>query len=348
MPEAALGKARTLAEVIDLGALRDWMDAQGLGRGPLENTERLGGGTQNILLRFEREGRAYVLRRGPPTLREGSDRAMAREARVLSALERTDVPHPRLIALCEDPDVIGAVFFLMEAIEGVNAVESALPVAARRRAGLEFIEAVAVLGDIDPHTVGLADFGRPEGFLARQAGRWMGQLESYARYPQWPGMSGLPDPEPIARWLHDHCPAETRPGILHGDCHFANAMFGPGTGKLLALVDWEMSTLGDPLLDLGWTVATWPGEDYRMFDLGEGYPTLGELVAAYRAISARPLDALSWYGVCACFKLGSILEGTYARALSGQAPMAVGERLHHLAQQLFRRAERLISGNLTL
>ena len=339
---------RALSETVDFDALCRWMDEQCIGHGPLEGVEPLGGGTQNILIRFRRDGQPYVLRRGPPDLRHGSNQAMSREAQMLAALDGTGIPHPNLVALCKDESVIGAVFFLMESIKGVNAVESGLPAEARRRAGLEFIEAVANLGEIAPETVGLSGFGQPEGFLGRQAGRWMGQLESYAKYPEWPGTSDLPDPEPIARWLEDNCPAETRPGILHGDCHFANAMFDPESGELMALIDWEMSTLGDPLLDLGWTIATWPGEDYRMFELGEGYPKLGELIAAYAARSTRSMDSLPWYGVCACFKLGSILEGTYARALAGRAPLVVGKRLHDLTQMLFGRAERLMSGNLTL
>ena len=161
------------------------MSQQGLGDGPLEDVSKISGGTQNIMLRFTRSGRPYVLRRGPKHLRPRSNVVIMRETQVLAALAGTDVPHPHLIASCDDPSVLGdAVFYLMEPIDGFNAGEE-LPAlhagdpAVRFRMGLSMADALAKLGAVDYLAVGLGDFGKPEGFLERQVPRWLSELESY-------------------------------------------------------------------------------------------------------------------------------------------------------------------------
>ena len=164
-------------EQVDFDILSTWMEGQGLGAGTIEVAELLAGGTQNILLRFERAGRAFVLRRPPPHLRKNSNETMRREARVLAAIGDSAVPHPRLIAGCPDETVIGASFYLMEPIDGFNPT-GGLPdyhagdPAVRRAMGLSLVDGIAALGAVDYLEVGLEGFGKPEGYLERQVERW--------------------------------------------------------------------------------------------------------------------------------------------------------------------------------
>lgn len=337
---------------VDLGALQAWLDGEGLGTGPLERVERLSGGTQNILLRFCRSGRDYVLRRPPPVLRANSNETMRREARVLKALSGTAVPHPGFIAGCDDENVIGAAFYLMEPIDGFNATQG-LPAlhagdaAMRNRMGLAMVDAIAALSQVDYRAVGLEGFGKLDNWLERQVGRWASQLASYADMPGWTGPAGIPGVERVARWLDDHRPAGMQPGIIHGDFHFGNVLFRHDSGELAAVVDWELCTLGDPLLDLGWLIATWPeGDQPHATDVAitpwEDFATPGELIARYAAQTGRDLAALDWFAVLACYKLGIILEGTHARACAGKAPRETGDRLHAHTVHLFERALRRI------
>jgi aminoglycoside phosphotransferase (APT) family kinase protein len=332
---------------VDLDALGGWMDAQDLPQGPFTRVELLGGGSQNILLRLERGGRAYVLRRPPLHKRTNSDETMRREARVLGALQGTDVPHPGLIAACPDESILGAAFYLMEPIEGFNPV-SGLPAlhasdaAVRSAMGHAFVDAIIALGRIDHEAVGLGDFGRVSGYLERQVGRWRSQLESYSDLDGYPGPA-IPGVTEVASWLERNRPTTFSPGIIHGDYHLANVMFDHGSARLTAIVDWELSTVGDPLVDLGWIMATWPHDDGSN-DAGfciepwDGFPTAAALVDRYRAASARDLSAITWYAVLACYKLGIILEGTHARAAAGKADTGVGDMLHAMTLGLFWRA----------
>ncbi len=338
-------------EILDLDALAGWMGARGLGRGPLTGVERLGGGTQNVLVRFERAGRAYVLRRPPEHKRENSDETMRREARVLAALAGSDVPHPGLIAAEPSTDVLGAAFYLMEPIDGFHA-PSGMPEphrshpTLRQGMGFAMVDGIVALGAVDHQAVGLGDFGRPENYLARQVGRWRSQLASYSTLPEYPGPD-IPGVERVAHWLDDHRPPAFRPGIIHGDFHLGNVLFSRTGPELAAIVDWELTTVGDPLLDLGWLLSTWPEEGYptgaaMAVQPWTGFPAATELVARYRARSERDLSAIDWYVVLACFKLGIILEGTHARACAGRAPKETGDMLHAMTVGLFERALRMI------
>lgn len=335
------------AALVDFGVLADWMDGQALPGGPFEKVERLGGGTQNILLRFRRGDREYVLRRPPAHLRPKSNDALRREARVLAALDGTGVRAPRLIAACADEGVMGgAVFYLMEPVDGFNPTTT-LPgphagdPAVRHRMGLEAATALAELGAVDHVAAGLGDMGRPQGFLERQVGRWLAELESYGALAGYPGPR-IPGLTEVASWLEANRPHDWRPGIMHGDYHLANLMYSFTGPEVAAIVDWEMCTIGDPLLDLGWLVATWPDEETAplagAIGAAGGLPSTGELAAAYAARSDRDLSALTWYAVLACFKLGIVLEGTHARAFAGKAAKDVGDLLHATTLGLFARA----------
>ncbi len=330
------------------------MTGHGLGSGPLEDVSEITGGTQNVMLRFRRDGCEYVFRRGPRHLRPVSNTVILRETRVLGALAGTDVPHAGLIAVCEDTSVLGdAVFYLMEPVTGFNA-GSGLPAlhaadaAVRHGMGLSMADAAARLGAVDHVAVGLADFGKPEGFLERQVPRWLSELESYTQFDNYPGPD-IGDVEAVAGWLRERQPSSFAPGIMHGDYHAANVMFSPAGPEVVAIVDWEMSTIGDPLLDLGWMLATWyrPGREpvlpNQLMGAG-GLATPQELVDRYAANTTRDLSDIDWYTVMACFKLGIILEGSNARAAAGLARREIGDVLHTATVRLFERAAAIMEG----
>lgn len=334
--------------LVDLERLAPWMDRQGLGSGPIEQPRPLTGGTQNLLLGFQRAGRDYVLRRPPLHPRQDGNKTIAREAKVLAALATTDVPHAALIAACDDVSVLGAGFYLMEPVAGFNA-SAGMPAlhagdpGIRRQMGLSMVDGLLKLGEVDYRAVGLEGFGKPEGFLQRQVARWLSQLESYGDYQGWPGAADLPGLEAIALWLNQHCPAQFSPGILHGDYHLSNVMFSNRGPQLAAIVDWELATIGDPLLDLGWLVVTWPGADGRgagtiHVQPWDGFPDAQALIQRYRAGTRRSLADLDWYIVLAGFKLGILLEGSYARACAARSPMEVGRTHHASALRLFEQA----------
>jgi aminoglycoside phosphotransferase (APT) family kinase protein len=339
-------------EVVDFAALTRWMDDQKIGQGPVEDITSLQGGTQNLLFRFRRGQRAFVLRRPPEHPRANSNDTMRREARVLAALLDTGVPHPKLIAACSSEDVLGAAFYLMEPVDGFNATVG-LPAlhasdpAIRRRMGLSLIEGIAALGRIDHVKVGLSGLGRPENFLARQVERWRSQFETYRQFDGWPGGDDLPGLREVGEWLEDRRPQRFEPSIIHGDYHLANVMFRYDAPELAAIVDWELVTIGDPLVDLGWVLATWPDPSGPVpgtvgVKPWSGFPAAGELIEHYSLHSGRDVSGIAWYKVLACYKLGIVNEGTYARACAGQASMETGKYLHQFAIGLFERAGRWI------
>jgi aminoglycoside phosphotransferase (APT) family kinase protein len=271
---------------------------------------------------------------------------------MLAALAGTAVAHPRLIADCPDEHVIGAAFYLMEPIQGFNAT-TGLPAlhagseALRHRMGLALVEGIAALGAVDYRAVGLEGFGKPDRYLERQVGRWRAQLASYAEFPDWTGPGAIPGVNNVAHWLERHRPDRFEPGILHGDYHLSNVLYRFDGPELAAIVDWELTTVGDPLLDLGWLMAMWPPD--HTADLADpttvtavtpwrGFPKAAELVNHYRGMTSRDLSHIEWYAVLACYKLGIILEGTFARASAGRAPRETGDKLHAKTVDLFERA----------
>jgi aminoglycoside phosphotransferase (APT) family kinase protein len=334
--------------LVDLDRLRGWMDACSLESGPIIDPAPLAGGTQNVLLRFHRGNREFVLRRPPSHPYMDGNRIMRREARVLTALAGTDVPHPHLIQACDTDDVLGAAFYLMEPVDGFNANVGMLELHAnslkvRHEMGASLADGLATLGRVDHVAAGLGDLGKIDGFLERQASRWRSQLEKYHAYEGWPGPGGLPRIDEIEAWLRENRPKDFRPGLMHGDYHLANVMFRCDGPELAAIVDWELTTIGDPLVDLGWMLATWP--DPTGTTIGsvgaipwDGFPSSLELAERYAKGSTRDLSAIRWYAVLGCYKLGILQEGTFARAFAGKATMAQGERLHKATLGLLERA----------
>jgi aminoglycoside phosphotransferase (APT) family kinase protein len=336
------------------GPLADWIDAhdqQLPGEGAVAAVRALAGGTQNAIFLVERPGGSFVLRRPPRHLRANSNETMQREARVLAALAGTAVPHPHLYAACGDPEVIGACFYAMEVIDGFSGLRD-LPPRYRadpewvRQMPIALVDAAAQLASIDPIAAGLADFGRADGWLERQATRWRRQLDSYSQLSGYEGPE-IPGVDEVGKWLDEQRPPTCRIGIIHGDLQWANVMFAYDSPRLVAIVDWELSTLGDPLLDLGWILQSIsepgdpPGHSGPLPD-HEGLPPRHELVARYAEVSGRDVTDINWFFVLACYKLGIILEGTWARALAGQAPREIGEQLHAYTLWLFAKARQLI------
>ena len=339
----------------DVDALSAWMDDRNLGDGPITNVIELTGGTQNILVQFERAGRSFVLRRPPVHKRKNSDETMRREACVLGAIADTDVAHPALIAAEDGVDVLGAAFYLMEPIKGFNP-GMGLPDLHRNSAeiqramGVALVDGASALGAVDYLAVGLVGFGRPDGYLERQVARWRSQLDGYGEVSsEW--RPDIPGVDAVGDWLEANRPTHFEPGIIHGDYHTSNVMYRYDSADLAAVVDWELATVGDPLLDLGLIVGfgtpdpDGAGGVAPNEQLLEAFPPADELIARYGERSTRDVSAANWYGVLACYKTGIILEGTNARAMAGKASREFGDLLHAVTLSLFRRAHVLMAAS---
>ena len=321
------------------------------GSGPVRRVEPLLGGSQNPVFRMSREGGEFVLRRPPRRPLADGDKTMLREARILAALRATEVPHARLFAACSDREVIGSAFYCMALVDGFTPVGQLPPPydadpSWRRAMAFSLIDAAGALDAVEPAAVGLADLSKTDGWLERQVARWRNQLDGYRDFASY-GEPRLPGVDLLGRWLDAHRPQTCRIGLIHGDLQFPNTMFHHDEPRVAAIVDWELSALGDPLLDLGWILTSWlepgdpPGREPQVLSKG-GFPTRAELVERYAAQTGRDVTDIGWYFVLACYKLGIILEGTWARALAGQVPIETGEMLHDYASWLFAKGLQLI------
>ena len=251
-------------QLVDLKALEAWMDAEGLpGAGEALQVAPIGGGASNEIFALERGEHSMVLRRPPDPVPPGRNQTMLREYRVLHALRDSDVPHARARGRCEDESVLGACFYVMDRVEGWSPMQMGghwpAPfdddLDARRDLAFELVDAIARLGQVDWRAAGLDGFGKPEGFLDRQVDRWLHHLSQFQ-------FREIPRLDVAAAWLRAHTPASFRPGIIHGDYQFANVMFREGApATMAAIVDWEMATVGVPLLDLAWVLMSWPNPD---------------------------------------------------------------------------------------
>jgi aminoglycoside phosphotransferase (APT) family kinase protein len=337
--------ARLHGDVIDLRALEHWMDGVGLGAGAVEMVTTLTGGSQNILIRFTRGKRDFVLRRPPIHSGPAHDDSIRREAKVLFGLATTDVPHPQFIAACDDRAILGSAFFLMEPIEGFNAADGlpspfAEDANAQASMSCSLVDALATLSRIDPFEVGLATPDRARGWCERQVARWISQLNSYEQFDGWPG-GDIANLGEVCDLLNDRSDVSFKPGFVHGDFHVANVMFRYDRPEVAAIVDWELATFGDPLLDLGHLLATWPRHNGRasaatVLDVA-GFVSGESLVERYAHKTSRGVDDLDWYYSLACLRLGVLLEGTYARACAGLIPMDVGLHFHDMTVALFEQ-----------
>ena len=335
----------------DQAALQRWLREEGLGE-TVTDIEPLTGGTQNIVVRLLVDGRPMVLRRPPVHPRPTSDKTMLREIAALRTLAGTPVPHPGFIAGCDDLDVLGVVFYLMEEVDGFNPGDSMDEAYVRNpewrhQVGLSYAASLAKLGNVAWEGSPLAELKRPGSFLERQVPQFLRLLESYRHDKYAPESLAVAD---LAEWLESNRPADGEPGIIHGDPHLSNVLLRRDKPELAAFVDWEMCTVGDPLLDLGWMLICWPLDTYTIAAGAElaalgGLASRRELLDAYLAADGRETSSLDWYVAMACFKLGIVIEGTWSRFLVGQAGRDAGERLHANAQNLIDIGTRVAKGD---
>jgi aminoglycoside phosphotransferase (APT) family kinase protein len=314
-----------IRELLRPDALARWMDARHLpGAGEPLEARFISGGASNEIFEIVRGDARMVLRRPPRRVPKGRNESMLREYRVLAALKDSGVPHTRALAVCDDPGLLGACFYLMEYVDGWSCMNRdgwppPFDTDLEARAGLahELVDAIARLGNVDWRARGLEGFGKPEGFHERQVDRWLAHLAGFT-------FRDLPGLDEAAAWLRGYMPRSYVPGILHGDYQFANVMFHHGApARMAAIVDWEMSTIGDPLLDLAWVVMAWPNPDEDRASSGyvdyTGMPTREELLDRYACVSGRAVDEIDYYVILARFKMAVVLEGGYARYVQGGA-----------------------------
>lgn len=322
-----MGESASAAELTELlvpeEALRRWIGDSLPGEGPFSLT-RVTTGHSNELFALERGGHSWLLRRPPRVANAPGAHDMAREHRILAALDGTDVPHAKPVLFCEDPEVIGAPFFVMEKIDGVALYDS-IPEAIsgpdqRRRVGEELFDTLASLHNVDWNGIGLGDLGRPDGFTERQVPRWMKQLASYQTRP-------LPDLEEAGRLLEASVPTMQRAALIHGDYGLHNVLFRASEPvELLAVLDWETATIGDPLMDLGYLLGLWlEGDEPQRWTSTalpypiDGYPPRRDMALRYAERTGLDLSEIQWYRAVAQLRIACILEGAYTRYARGDA-----------------------------
>jgi aminoglycoside phosphotransferase (APT) family kinase protein len=305
---------------IDQTKVTAWFDEHVPGvESPLTFT-LIAGGHSNLTYRVEDQaGSAWVLRRPPLGHVLATAHDMSREFTIISALGPTDVPVAPAVGLCTDDAVNGAPFYVMDFVDGLvvrdAAAARAMPEAARRRAGQSIADTLARIHAVDPDEVGLGGLGKKEGYIARQLKRWYGQWnQSKTR--------DLPAVDEVHDALSARIPEQGRPSIVHGDYRLDNCMTGED-GDVIAVLDWEICTLGDPLADVGLLMVYWNEPDDESTALPtaptmvEGFPSRQELLDRYATASGRDLSAIDFYVAFGYWKLACIVEGVYARYVGG-------------------------------
>ncbi len=346
---ATLGPV-TEAHRFDERRLADYLHAQGLTAFEAGlSAQQYQGGQSNPTFRLEASGQHFVLRKKPPGELLPSAHLVEREYRVMKALGETDVPVPGMLVLCEDVDVIGQAFFVMEHVEGRVPSAPGLPEAgsAEERGAIydAMNDVLARLHSVDWREVGLEDYGKPTDYVARQVSRWTRQYEA-ARHRSIPSMDAL------IEWLPAHIPDEEETTIAHGDYRLDNMILHPTEPRVVAVVDWELSTLGHPLADLAYNCMTYHLPEGPLWKgLGEidcealGIPSEKDYVAAYCRRTGRDgVPDWDFFMAFGLFRLASICQGVYARAVQGNASsenaLIVGEKAPMLADAGWSFAQR--------
>ncbi|MCF8588649.1 phosphotransferase family protein [Gordonia liuliyuniae] len=318
---------------LDLAVLGDWLPRHVDGAGSDLAATLIAGGKSNLTYRITDGSSSWILRRPPVGHLLATAHDMGREFRMMSALAPTAVPVPTMYAMCEDTEVLGAPFYVMSEVDGVpyrsKSELGALGPKRTRTIAERLVDTLVDLHRVDPAEVGLADAGRPEGFLGRQVERWRKQFAA-ARTRDLPSM------ELLYTMLSERVPADSAPGIVHGDYRLDNVLVTP-QDEMGAVVDWELSTIGDSLTDLalmliyGRLAQVTPG---AVTDATEaaGYLTEQEIIERYAAGSDRDLSDLGFYIALGCFKLAGIVEGIHYRFVNGQT---VGDGFAQLGDGVF-------------
>jgi len=347
-----------LDELAPIDPLTEWLDANipELGNAPLQ-TAILSGGTSNVVLTLDRGGPKMVLRRPPAVPPPGAEKGVLREARVLTALNGTDVPHPVCYGVCDDPEIIGGRFYVMEMVDGWapnlrdEKIHNEPPFdTLPYEYGIPFaiVDGLIALANVDHKAVGLEDFGKPGKFLERQVDRWAGQLASYKERYGYERRK-LEGYEVLEEWLRAHAPKDERTGIIHGDVGTPNMMFKWGPpARLAAMIDWELSTIGDPMIDMGWFTGGMRDERFPDLTNAAGlndpgkFPTRQELVRYYCAGTGRDASEFDYYTLLAGFKSGCLLEYKVAQAEAGILPKETGRFFARIVDQSFKKNAELV------
>jgi len=333
-------------QLIDEASLGAWLEGNVEGfAGPFSLT-KFPAGQSNPTYKISAVSGEYVLRRKPFGQLLPSAHAVDREFRLLSALSPLDFPVPRPLALCDDPDVIGAMFYIMELAKGRPYADGSLPdfdPAARRRMYEQLVDTLADLHSIDPVAADLEHFGKPGNYFERQVARWTRQYrDSQTDY--------VPEMERLIAFLPETLPEQSRISIVHGDYRIDNVVFD-GDGTLTAVLDWELATLGDPLADFSYLAMQWMmpadgGAGLAALDLAAlGIPALDEIVSRYSERSDVPVaDRLDWYFAYNLFRLAGIVQGIKKRVMDGTASNAqaadMAKRVPMLASAAWDFAQR--------
>ena len=333
--------------MIAVDRLATWMDEVGLpGKGEPITAGYVSGGSQNEIYEIRRGELHGAVRIPPPTAPANRDEGILREWRIIEALDGTDVPCTPALGMCADTSVLGRPFYMMGFVDGWSPMNSKgwpapfdTDLEARQGLAYQLVEGIALLGNVDWKARGLHDLGRPDGFHERQVDRWTAFLERIKGRE-------LPGFDVAAAWLRAHRPLDYIPGLMHGDYQFANVMFEHGApARLAAIVDWEMGTVGDPKLDLGWVLQGWPDDTKAPEVSGQGYadlygmPSRDEIAKHYAEASDRQVDDLDYYLILARWKLGVVLEQGYQRAGDDEKLQAFGPIVLDLMQGAAELAE---------
>ena len=318
--------------------LEAFLDEHGLGGGQVE-AEPVGDGHSNVTYVIRRDGGTWVLRRPPRPPLPPSAHDVLREALLLSAVEGTAIRVPKVLATCDDESVIGAPFYVMERIEGVVLNDELPPGLTGDGIGAELIDALVEVHAADWQACGLEGYGKPTGYLERQVRRFTGLWEHNAT-------RAVPAIEEVTAWLASNRPESGRATIVHGDYRLGNVMF---TGdRLSAIFDWELATIGDPLADVGYMIATYAEPDDPPSTVASlttvtrqpGFPTRDQLVARYEERSGRSMSDLRWYTTLALWKSAIFLEGSYKRRLAGTTDDPFFDRLKDGVPEIAERARK--------
>jgi aminoglycoside phosphotransferase (APT) family kinase protein len=347
-----------LDELAPEGPLTEWLDAHvpQLGSGPLRRT-LLSGGTSNVVLTLDRGEGPMVMRRPPAVPPPGAEKGVLREARILTALNQTDVPHPICYGSEADTSVVGSPFYVMEMVDGWapnlrdEKIYNESPFDDMPYAyGVPFaiVDGLIKLANVDYKAIGLEDYGKPDNFLERQVDRWSGQLKSYKERYGYEGRD-LPGYAETEAWLRENVLKTSVTGIIHGDVGSPNMMFRHGPpARLAAMIDWELSTIGDPMIDLGWFTGGMRDEDFpeKNFETAlndpNKWPTRQELGRYYCAGTGRDIHDFDYFSLLAKFKSGCLLEYKVAAAEAGHLPKETGKFFARIVSSVFEETGQII------
>ncbi len=337
-------------------ALEGWLatNVPALGDGTL-TASFVTGGTSNVVVKLTRGGKAVVLRKAPALAPPASAKAIQREATVLKGLSGSRVPHPAFHGYSDDAQIVGGPFYVMDMVDGWAADLSTANVMSfapnfagpdLHYLGYAMVEGIVEMANFDYVAAGLSNFGKPENFLARQVERWRGQLASYPqRYPGFESRK-LPGLDYVASWLSANVPATGQPGLMHGDYAMNNVMFAHRPrARLAAIIDWETSTIGDPLMDLAGYGSqlrrrAGPQPERPYLDPAQ-FPVFEDVVAYFADSTGRDVSAIDYYLILSKFRMACIVEYKVAEAAIGLAPAEKGARFDAIVRGLLSESETL-------